>query len=49
MVTLTRSERPLPRKSWTFITHHAHVLLSVAREPSITVHEIAAATGITER
>jgi DNA-binding IclR family transcriptional regulator len=49
MVRLTRFERPLPPKGWTFLTHHAQVLLAVAREPSITVREIAAATGITDR
>jgi DNA-binding IclR family transcriptional regulator len=38
-----------PRKAWGFITHHAQVLLAVARDPSVRVKEIADATGITER
>jgi DNA-binding IclR family transcriptional regulator len=38
-----------PRKAWTFITHHAQVLLAVARDPSVRVTEIAHAAGITER
>jgi DNA-binding transcriptional ArsR family regulator len=41
--------RRVPRKSWTFITHHAQVLLTVARDPSARVNEIAEASGITER
>jgi DNA-binding IclR family transcriptional regulator len=32
-----------------FITHHAQVLLTVARDPSVRVNEIADATGISER
>jgi len=39
----------VPRKPWTFITHHAQVLLAVARDPSVRVNEVAEATGITER
>lgn len=42
------SERT-PRRAWTFITHHAQVLLAVARDPSVRVSDIANATGITER
>jgi hypothetical protein len=41
--------RRVPRRSWTFITHHAQVLLAVARDPSVRVNEIADASGITER
>jgi hypothetical protein len=41
-------ERP-PRRPWTFITHHAQVLLTVARDPSVRVNDIAEATGITVR
>jgi DNA-binding IclR family transcriptional regulator len=41
--------RQAPLRRWAFLTHHAHVLLAVAREPSVRVNEIAAATGITER
>jgi hypothetical protein len=39
----------VPRKAWTFITHHAQVLLAIARDPSARVNEIAEATQITER
>lgn len=34
---------------WTFLTNHAHVLLAVARDPDIRVHDIAGAAGITDR
>jgi hypothetical protein len=33
---------------WTFLTNHAHVLLCVARDPTIRVRDIAAQVGITE-
>jgi predicted transcriptional regulator len=35
--------------SWTFLSHHAHVLLCIARDPDVRLREIAAAVGITER
>ncbi len=36
-------------QSWTFLTNHAHVLLLLARDPSLTMRETAATVGITER
>lgn len=36
-------------KKWTFITHHAAILLMMARKPRITALELAARVGITER
>lgn len=35
--------------SWTFLTNHARVLLSVARDPGARLRDIAADLGITER
>ena len=35
--------------SWSFITNHAQVLLTVARRPDATVAEVARAARITER
>jgi DNA-binding IclR family transcriptional regulator len=32
-----------------FLTHHAQVLLAIARDPAARVNEIAEATRITER
>jgi DNA-binding transcriptional ArsR family regulator len=40
---------PFPVRSWTFITNHAQVLLTVARHPEATVAEVARAAQITER
>lgn len=34
---------------WTFLTNHAHVLLAVAHDPDIRVHDIAEVVGITDR
>jgi DNA-binding MarR family transcriptional regulator len=42
----TKSEEP---NAWTFLSNHAHVLLSLAKSPSLTVREIADEVGITER
>ena len=36
-------------RSWTFLTRHADVLLTLAREPSLRIPEIAAAAEISER
>ncbi len=36
-----------PRK-WTFLTNHAHVLLSIAENPELRMREIAHRVGITE-
>jgi DNA-binding transcriptional ArsR family regulator len=35
--------------SWTFLTNHAHVLLSIARAPEARMRDVALAVGITER
>ncbi|MEM6702691.1 MAG: winged helix-turn-helix transcriptional regulator [Acidobacteriota bacterium] len=35
--------------SWTFLTNHAHVLLSLAQDPDLTLREVAEQVGITER
>ncbi|MFW2513887.1 helix-turn-helix transcriptional regulator [Demequina sp. SO4-13] len=34
---------------WTFLTHHAHVLLAVAADNDATVRDIAAQVGISTR
>jgi DNA-binding IclR family transcriptional regulator len=34
---------------WTFLSNHAHVLLSLAHDPSQRLRDVAAAVGITER
>jgi DNA-binding transcriptional ArsR family regulator len=35
--------------SWTFLTHHARVLLCVAHDPGVRLRDIAASLEITER
>jgi DNA-binding transcriptional ArsR family regulator len=35
--------------SWSFLTNHGRVLLSIAADPHQTVREIGADVGITER
>lgn len=34
---------------WTFLTHHAHVLLAVAANNDAAVRDIAAVVGVTPR
>jgi DNA-binding MarR family transcriptional regulator len=34
---------------WRFVTNHAHVLETVARDPTTRMRDIARAVGITER
>lgn len=34
---------------WTFLTNHGHVLLCLARSPGITLRDVAALVGVTER
>ena len=36
-------------RQWTFFTHHAHVLISLARDPTLRLRDIAGAVGVTER
>ena len=40
------SENP---PAWSFLTNHAQVLLSIARDPGIRLREIGETVGITER
>jgi DNA-binding MarR family transcriptional regulator len=37
------------RREWRFLTSHSLVLLQLAHEPQLTVREIAAGSGLTER
>lgn len=38
-----------PARSWTFLTNHAHVLLSLAADEPLTARELGSRVGITER
>ena len=35
--------------NWTFLTNHAQVLLRIAQDSDVTLREVAADIGITER
>jgi DNA-binding MarR family transcriptional regulator len=35
--------------TWGFVTNHAYVLRTLARQPSLTLREVADRIGITER
>lgn len=37
-----------PRHAWTFLTNHAHVLISISRDPELRQREISQLVGITE-
>ncbi|GIH97973.1 helix-turn-helix transcriptional regulator [Planobispora siamensis] len=38
-----------PASTWTFLTHHARVLVEIARDPQARIRDMAARIGITER
>ena len=35
--------------NWTFLTNHSHVLLCLAKSPSMRIRDLAIEVGITER
>ncbi len=35
--------------SWTFLTNHSHILISIAQNPDARMRDIAERVGITER
>jgi predicted DNA-binding transcriptional regulator YafY len=35
--------------SWTFLSNHTHVLVCIARDPEVTMRQVAELAGITER
>ena len=43
------SEQEVTGQAWTFFSNHAHVLVCLARDPSIRLRDVAALVGITER
>lgn len=38
-----------PAQTWTFLTNHAHVLISLANDPQLRIRDLAERVGITER
>lgn len=49
MSLAARPTTPAAARTWTFLTNHAHVLLAIAREPTVRLRDVAASIGITER
>lgn len=41
-----KDEQPL---SWTFLTNHSHVLISLSRDPDLRLRDLAQLVGITDR
>jgi DNA-binding MarR family transcriptional regulator len=37
------------RHAWTFLSNHAHVIIALAKEPSLRVRDLATVVGVTER
>jgi DNA-binding Lrp family transcriptional regulator len=35
--------------TWTFLTNHSHVLICIARDPTVRLRDVAEQVGITER
>ncbi len=44
-----RSEPDGEGPKWTFLSNHTHVLISLHRDPDLTLREVANLVGITER
>jgi DNA-binding MarR family transcriptional regulator len=42
-------EREKSGGGWTFLTNHSHVLVCLLRNPELTMREVSAMVGITER
>ncbi len=40
---------PGPRRPWTLLSNHGHVLVYLARHPDPVLRDVAAGVGITER
>lgn len=38
-----------PREGWTFLSNHAHVLVALAKNPTLRIRDLADVVGITER
>jgi DNA-binding MarR family transcriptional regulator len=37
------------RRTWTFLSNHAHVIIALAKDPSLRVRDLAEVVGVTER
>ena len=41
--------QPVQTPPWTFLTNHAHVLISLAEDPHLRIRDVATRVRITER
>jgi uncharacterized membrane protein len=48
-VAPTKETKESSGQQWTFLSNHSHVLVLLARNPSIVLREVALQVGITER
>ena len=39
----------MPKRGWTFLSNHGHLLIYISQNPEARVRDIAANVGITER
>ena len=46
---LGTAREPAGAVGWTFLTNHAHVLITITGDPQSTLREVSARVGITER
>jgi len=49
MPSKKKNATPASSASWTFLTNHSHVLLTLAADDSLRVRDLAQKVGITER
>ena len=49
MPSTSKKEKNSSDATWTFLTNHAHVLISLAGDDSLRVRDLALRVGITER
>jgi hypothetical protein len=42
-------DRTDERPTWTFLTHHARVLILIARDPGVRLRDVATSCDLTER
>ncbi len=40
---------PVQFEGWSFLTNHTHILVCLARDPQMTVRNLALSVGITDR
>lgn len=49
METIPNPDHQARHHTWTFLTNHTHILLCLARDPTLRIRDIAELVGITQR